>query len=181
MSDKRDAAQLSVGLSGQLINAALTMIALSGAFLTFILDKKSPSWGFYTAYILSFLFFAGSVYFGGRGTDFVKRNGETGQWMTSKQGDPDWFNLQAISLLIAVILLAILPFLGKTKTETDVLVMMENTIARRDSLQAELFKKLLRTKPLKDTIYIIKPVPIKEQRKKDVSSRKKFNCPKRAL
>lgn len=50
MSDEKDAANISVGLSTQLINGALTLMALSGAFLTFILDKKTP-----TVFFISFM------------------------------------------------------------------------------------------------------------------------------
>lgn len=71
-TDKKEAALISVGLSGQLINAALTLIALSGAFFTFILDKKSPTISFYLCYAFSFVAFTASIFCGGRGTDSVK-------------------------------------------------------------------------------------------------------------
>lgn len=43
MPADKDTASISVNLSTQLINVAIAVMALSGTFYTFILDKKDPT------------------------------------------------------------------------------------------------------------------------------------------
>ena len=139
--DKKDAANIAVGLSSQLINASLTLIALSGAFFTFILDKKEPTAFFYVTYVLTFLFLIASIILGGTGIAKVKKDGEGGRWQTT--GSPDWFDLQSFALLLGILFIFLLPFTGVRKIEKAVdQVSGKQPINKTDSLLVENLKLL---------------------------------------
>jgi len=142
MDDKKDAANISVGLSTQLINAALTLIVLSGAFLTFILDKKQPTPAFYISYGLAFIAFFISVIFGGKGIQFVKANGEKGDWKTKAPGVPNWFSRQSLFVMIGIFSISILPFLGNDKPDEALQNRLMYKMITRDSLMILDLQKL---------------------------------------
>ena len=135
MPADKDTAAISVNLSTQLINVAIAILALSGAFYTFILDKKDASVPFYVFYVLVFIFLLLSMFFGALGIDNIKRNGENNIWVTNLAGKINWLNRQAVMLVLGLLCIGILPFLGKEKKpdKENVKPLLEQ-MQRRDSL-----------------------------------------------
>jgi hypothetical protein len=117
--DKKDSANISVGLSSQLIAASLTFVAILGGLITFVLDKKNPTTFFYILYVCSFIAFIGSIFCGGKGIQFVKKNGESGNWITKDDTKTNWFSLQSYLVLAGIIIVAFLPFIGEEKQPDD--------------------------------------------------------------
>jgi hypothetical protein len=135
MPADKDTAGITVNLGTQLINVAIAVLALSGAFYTFILDKKDATTPFYVFYILVFVFLLVSMFFGSLGIDAVKRNGEKDIWITNQTGKTNWFSWQAIFLVLGIICIGILPFLGKEKKSDDEKMKpLLEQIQKRDSL-----------------------------------------------
>lgn len=117
--DKKDSANISVGLSSQLIAASLTFIAILGGLITFVLDKKNPTLTFYILYAISFISFITSIYLGGRGIQFVKKAGENGDWKTKEEGKTNWFSYQSLLILIGIVAVGFMPFIGTEKSTED--------------------------------------------------------------
>ena len=80
MENKKDAVNIGVTLSTQLISASLTMIAVLGAFATFIIDKREVGFLFYVLIGISFLSFIASIFIGGKGIDKARKSGFDGKW-----------------------------------------------------------------------------------------------------
>lgn len=78
--DTRAAANITVSLSTQLIAAALAMLAAEGAFIAFVLGNRQVHWHFYLLALLTFLAFAGSIYFGGSGLHATRVAVFDGSW-----------------------------------------------------------------------------------------------------
>jgi hypothetical protein len=92
-------------ISTQVISASLTMITVSGAFAVFIIDKRDIGIGYYVIAGLSFLFFVISIFLGGQGLNGKGKN----------ESPNPYFNWQAITSLLGIILFCISVFLGKEK------------------------------------------------------------------
>lgn len=84
--NQKQAVSIVTTLSGQLMAAALAMIALEGAFLTFALDKKVCGGCFWLFVSTSFLLFVFSIILGGKGIAILYKAGATGNWDYA-QGD----------------------------------------------------------------------------------------------
>ena len=115
MSDKKDAVNIGVTLSGQLITAALAMIAVIGTFATFIIDKRNVGFGYYLVSGGAFLSFVVSIYFGGKGIDKARKDGFTGNW--NLDNTRAFFNNQSFTAFLGIALFAISVFLGKEKAD----------------------------------------------------------------
>lgn len=142
MSDQKDAVQIGVTLSSQIISASLAMIAVIGAFATFVLDKREVGNFYYALIFGAFLCFVLSIYFGGKGINRARIDGFEGLWEISVT--KKFFNLQATILLVGVILFIISTFTG-TEKETNQKFNSElskiNELQRKDSLNTiEIFK-----------------------------------------
>ncbi|MDB4926596.1 hypothetical protein [Mucilaginibacter sp.] len=115
MSDKKDAVNIGVTLSGQLITAALAMIAVVGTFAAFIIDKRNVGLGYYLIAGGSFLSFVVSIIFGGKGINQARKDGFTGNWNLSNTKKS--FNKQSIAAFFGIVLFAISVFFGKEKAD----------------------------------------------------------------
>ena len=82
--DQKQAVIIVTTLSGQLMAAALAMIALEGAFLTFALDKKSCGLGFWLFVSSAFAVFVLSIFLGGKGIAAHYKAGADGNWNYSE-------------------------------------------------------------------------------------------------
>ena len=78
--DQKQAVSIVTTLSGQLMAAALAMIALEGTFLTFALDKKVCGFWFWVFVTTSFSVFAVSIILGGKGVTILYKTGAAGNW-----------------------------------------------------------------------------------------------------
>ncbi len=65
--DGKTAVSMWVTLSSQVIAATLAIIAIEGAFVTYVLDKRLPGLGFYLFIVLSIISLVFSILNGGRG------------------------------------------------------------------------------------------------------------------
>jgi Ca2+/Na+ antiporter len=115
MNDKKDAVNIGVNLSSQLITAVLAMIAVLSTFAAFLLDKRQVGFWYYFISAIAFLCYIISIFKGGKGIDKARKKGYEGDWnLTDTKG---LFNWQAILALTGVILFTISVFLGKDKIE----------------------------------------------------------------
>jgi hypothetical protein len=118
MEDKRTAVSLWVTLSSQVMGATLALIAVEGAFTTFVLDKRLPPFWFYLIVTLTLLLFIVSILNGGAGISRMTREGEAGRWGLDV-GAP-YFKRQTLLCLLGVLLFfASLFFSGPTKEESQ--------------------------------------------------------------
>lgn len=117
MENKKDAVNIGVTLSTQLISASLTMIAVLGAFATFIIDKREVGLLFYVLIGISFLTFAASILLGGKGIDKARKSGFTGQW--NLDDTKTCFNWQALLCGFGLLFFILSIFIGKEKSDTQ--------------------------------------------------------------
>jgi hypothetical protein len=112
--DKRTAVGMSVTLSGQLMSAALAIIALGGGLIAVFVQNRDVGGFFYIAVTVSFLAFVFSIYIGGRGITISRTEGFQGKW--DLQSGAPHFNKQAIACFVGLIsfLLAVI-FSGSPK------------------------------------------------------------------
>lgn len=115
MSDQKDAVNIGITLSTQIITASLTMIAVIGAFAVFIIDKREIGLSYYLIMGGAFISFILSIFIGGKGINEARKNGYKGTWTIDET--KDLFNRQAIFALIGVILFGISVFVGKEKPD----------------------------------------------------------------
>ena len=115
MDDKKDAVNIGVTLSSQIIAASLTMIAIIGAFTAFVIDKRDVGIGYYFltggAFSCSIL----SIILGGKGIDKARKSGFNGNW--SIADTKSFFNWQSLVALLGVVLFAISVFIGDEKKD----------------------------------------------------------------
>lgn len=101
MENKRNAVNIGVTLSSQLIAASLTMLTILGALLIFILDKREINFWFILLYGLGFITFIYSIICGGKGINIAREKGFQKKW--SIKCSKKYFNRQAIASLLGII------------------------------------------------------------------------------
>lgn len=116
MSDKKDAVNIGVTLSTQLISAALTMIGVLGAFTAFVIDKRDAGIAYKALTIISFASFVCSIFSGGKGINTARVNGHSGNWDIGATKES--FNRQALLTLSGVLFfIASAYFTGNEKSD----------------------------------------------------------------
>ena len=117
--DKRGAVSISVSLSSQLITAALAMLTVEGAYVSYVLDKRVPaSYFFEIASALSVTCLIASVFLAGGAITAARNAGFAGNW--SLDAGKDKFNYQAILNAVGLLLFAASVLLsGSSKSEKD--------------------------------------------------------------
>lgn len=113
-------------ISTQIISASLTMITVIGAFAVFIIEKREIGFWYYLTAGLAFFCFVISIFFGGNG---LRGKG------ANKIPNP-YFNWQAITALIGIILFCVSVFLGKEKPDE-----LEKKVTEQDKIILELRTK----------------------------------------
>lgn len=78
--DQRAAANISVILSGQLMAAALAMLAVEGAVLSFVYSYRITGYFFFTFIVLAAIFFICSIGVAGKGITDLRDKGYEGNW-----------------------------------------------------------------------------------------------------
>lgn len=116
MENKRFAIDIGVNLSGQLINASLSMLAIIGALFIFIIDKRETTIGFYLLMSISFLSFVISIFLGGKGINRIRKKSFKDK--LKLKYSKKFFNFQAI-LCIFGILTCLLSFAFTNKNDED--------------------------------------------------------------
>jgi uncharacterized coiled-coil protein SlyX len=113
-------------ISTQVISASLTMITVIGAFAVFIIEKREIGFWYYLTAGLAFFCFVISIFLGGKGLSGKGAN---------KTPNP-YFNWQAITALIGIILFCVSVFLGKEKPDE-----LEKKVNEQDKIIIELRTK----------------------------------------
>jgi hypothetical protein len=152
MENKKDAVNIGVTLSTQLISASLTMIAVLGAFATFIIDKREVGFLFYVLIGISFLSFIASIFIGGKGIDKARKSGFDGKWNLDDTKQP--FNWQALLCGMGLLFFILSIFIGKEKSDTQ-LDRISKT--EKDIYAIQLIDSLLQVeaKQLKEEIKLL--------------------------
>lgn len=114
---KKEAVNIGVTLSTQLISASLTMIAVLGAFATFIIDKREIGLRFYILIGVSFLAFVLSIISGGKGIDRARKSGFMNNW--NLDNTKKSFNWQSGLCGIGLLFFILSIFIGKEKSKTQ--------------------------------------------------------------
>lgn len=114
MENKRFAIDIGVNLSGQLINASLSMLAIIGALFIFIIDKRETSIVFYILMAVSFLSFVTSIFLGGKGINEVREKSFKNK--LELKCSKDFFNFQAIFCIVGI-LTCLASFIFTSKSE----------------------------------------------------------------
>ena len=143
--DKKEAALISVELSTQLIAASLAFIAITGGIITFVLSNRQPNWLFYLLYIISLLAFVASMFFGGKGIQFVKKNGESGNWKTKDNETHNWFDYQTKLILLGIVLVLFLPFTGNKVEKKNKKLCQIKEILKADLKNRSEFREFFTT------------------------------------
>jgi hypothetical protein len=115
--DKREAVKMMATLSGQLVAAALAIIALGGGLTGYVLANRDVDSSFYVLAILTFVAFVLSIYFGGRGVSASSRSGYESKWDISASKSS--YNTQAVSCIAGLILLFATAFFTGTPKTSD--------------------------------------------------------------
>jgi len=143
--DQQQAVGIVTTLSGQLMTAALGMIALLGALLTFVLDKKDCGLWFWIAALLSFAVFVLSLVCGGFGTTALYKAGASGDWNYSK-GDA-WFQGQTALSFAGIVLFIVAVWLSGNDKTSDSVALQREVAGVRAALEKQnsLIEGLLNT------------------------------------
>lgn len=135
--NKKAAVAMSVTLSGQLMTAALAVMALNAGFVSYVLANRIPEYLYYISSSIAFIVFAGSLYFGGKGIIQARDKGFASDWNLS--AGKSKFNLQAILCLAGLLLVSVSPFFsGKPKANdmlTEIMRIGENIASLRQEVQ----------------------------------------------
>lgn len=114
--DKRNAVQISITLSSQLITAALAMLTVEGAYVAYVLDKRVPEDYFGLVSMLSAIFFILSVFIAGKAITATRNAGFDGNW--NLESGKGLFNLQALfNALGLFMLMGVVLLSGNSKQE----------------------------------------------------------------
>lgn len=133
--DKRSAVSISIGLSGQLITAALAMLTVEGAYVSYVLDKRIPASLFEIVSALSVICFILSVFLAGKAITAARNEGFSGNW--SLEAGKNQFNFQALLNAVGLLLfLGAVMLSGSSKSEKDYSAEIASGV--------ESFEKILR-------------------------------------
>ncbi|QHS59925.1 hypothetical protein [Chitinophaga agri] len=135
--DKREAVNIGITISSQLISAALAMITVLGAFAVFIIDKREVHFWYYFLAGLSFISFVASIVAGGKGINKARVDGYSGNWYIHTTKDA--FNWQALFCLAGLIFFITSIFIGKEKSTHPDQAIQQLT-SQIDSLRTRQYK-----------------------------------------
>ena len=118
VENKRAAVSMAATLSGQLIAAALGMVALQGAYIAFAADKKQCGFWFWFLMLIGFILFVTSVFLGGKGTSALYKQGAHGRWDHTL--GKKLFNGQAGLCLLGILVFINAVFVAHTDKPSDI-------------------------------------------------------------
>jgi len=145
VEDQRKAVEFSVNLSGQLIAAAVAILAVEAAYVSYVLGSRVYSGWFIPIAGIAAMAFIVSVYSAGKGITAARNSGFEGRWLLSE--GKKQFNFQAVSLLIGLGAFGLMTLMsGPTK---------ESELERRvTELQKELAKIQAKPQPNADSAQV---------------------------
>jgi hypothetical protein len=104
---RRAGANITVNLSTQLMTGSLAILAIEGALVTFVLEKRDPGLFFYVAAALGFVLFVLSIYCGGQGVSVIQKRVYR-DYYPQDPNDPAagtksrWFQAQTLLLMFGL-------------------------------------------------------------------------------
>jgi hypothetical protein len=98
--DKRTAVKITTNLSGQLITAALAMLAIEGGVISFVYRQEETGEWFMPLIIIAAAAFVTSIFLAGKGITKLRDSGQGGTWDIAE--GKYYFNWQAISCLVGL-------------------------------------------------------------------------------
>lgn len=113
-------------ISTQIISASLTMITVISAFAAFIIEKREIGCWYYLTAGLAFFSYVISIFLGGKGLSGKGAN---------KTPNP-YYNWQAITAFVGIILFCVSVFLGKEKPDD-----LEKKVSEQEKIIIELKTK----------------------------------------
>jgi hypothetical protein len=154
--DKKEAVNIGVNLSNQLIATSLTLIAVVGAISTFILQARVVSIWFYLFATVSFLFLLLSIYSGGKGINKARNAGYNGDWSLKVSGS--FFNRQAIMTGLGVLCFCSMFFFGHDKDSKLEKSAIETNqlLVKQVELTNQMFDRMTKEQAQQINLLIIK-------------------------
>jgi hypothetical protein len=137
--DEREAVNMGVSLSSQLLSAAFALMGIIGGFITYILENENSIFT-YTSFGGGLFLYACSIYQGSIGITVARNNGFLGNWKLNVS--KKYFNRQSIYLVIGTLLLILTIFLTKEQEDLTVQaqkkanVLLEKNLSLMDSCAA---------------------------------------------
>lgn len=169
--DKRTAVNISVTLSSELIGAALAMIALEGAFVTFVMDDRAGlGIAFYILIALTFIAFVLSIVIGGQGVSKSREEGYEGKW--TLQSGKKYFNRQAILCFVGILLFASTLFVSGAPMEEAVVKEFQQLRANLEEQKDSVASISTRLTKLQEEISDLKQDSAAQKVKSSINSRK---------
>lgn len=134
--DKRAAVGMSVTLSGQLMSAALAVMALQAGFVSYVLANRTAQWCYYGVTVLALVLFALSLYFGGQGINKARNAGFSGSW--DLEIGKSEFNSQATLCFVGLLLLLLSLFFSGNPKSDDIPTEIKRLVETVASLKQEI-------------------------------------------
>lgn len=156
--DKKEAVNIGVTLSTQIIAASLTMVAVVGGFVTFTIDKREVGVAYFTLVGLAFFSFVYSIILGGKGINIAREDGFSGNW--NLRNTKTKFNRQAIFALLGIIFFSITVFIGTEKSDglekkvDEQGILIQKMLLQQNNYQEEILelKKMIKKNNHKQAI-----------------------------
>jgi hypothetical protein len=104
---------MTIGLSGQIVQAALGVVAVQAVIATWVIDRRVHLTWFYVVSACAVGALLLSIIVGGRGVAEIIGKGYHGTWLIRTKRHK--FNAQAILTLLGAILVVVSVFLGDPK------------------------------------------------------------------
>lgn len=127
--NKRAAAGILTNLSGFVITACLTMLAIEGGLIAFVLGNRIVGYAYYSLSVLAFVAFVISVVLGGLGITRTAEEIARDQWKLSIGSSH--FNAQAGLAFAGLVLFLVSCFLATKPIETEtqrILINLQTSI-----------------------------------------------------
>lgn len=136
--DKRTAVEFSVTLSGQLISAALAMLAVVGGYVAYVMCNRTPSPLFPWLSAAASIAFITSIFVAGKAITESRNAGFEGNW-SLEVGRPQ-YNLQAVLCAVGLVCFAVSLFFSgqSTADKTDAAITQLRSAAATTSKEIGL-------------------------------------------
>lgn len=144
--DARQAASMAVGIASSVATAALAVLAVLGAIVTYVAANYADLTLFYVLAAITGIAMVAAVYIGIIGVAEITKNGYKGEWKPSTKSK--LFNKQAFVALFGVVVLAatiVVGFTATTKPPDAAATRESRQVAAAIREEARLDRGLART------------------------------------
>lgn len=128
MNDKKDAVEIYIGISKELIRASLTMMTVEVAYVAYVFKERTSQDGFICNAVLVGVFAISSIVLGGYGIAKNARKGANGNW--ELETGEVFYKLQFLSCLLGIISFATMILLqGPKKSDSGIEYQIQNSVS----------------------------------------------------